>query len=80
MIDLSFLVHPAYQYEKVMQFISTAKKEGATILSGGERPKVCTRESLYCSIIRFNVSCDSTIDLLNNGSTWKKVTLLSQQL
>ncbi|WOG99513.1 hypothetical protein DCAR_0518866 [Daucus carota subsp. sativus] len=27
------------QYEKVMQFISTAKKEGATILSGGERPK-----------------------------------------
>lgn len=27
------------QYEKVMQFISTAKKEGATILSGGGRPK-----------------------------------------
>ncbi|CAI9112536.1 OLC1v1012997C2 [Oldenlandia corymbosa var. corymbosa] len=27
------------QYEKIMNFISTAKKEGATILYGGERPK-----------------------------------------
>ncbi|XP_050224035.1 aminoaldehyde dehydrogenase 2, peroxisomal [Mercurialis annua] len=27
------------QYEKVMKFISTARSEGATILSGGDRPK-----------------------------------------
>ncbi|CAN1179818.1 Aminoaldehyde dehydrogenase ALDH10A8, chloroplastic [Linum perenne] len=29
----------AGQYEKVMKFISTAKSEGATILTGGDRPK-----------------------------------------
>ncbi|XP_052176261.1 aminoaldehyde dehydrogenase 2, peroxisomal [Diospyros lotus] len=29
----------AGQYEKVMQFISTAKREGATILCGGDRPQ-----------------------------------------
>lgn len=28
------------QYEKVLKFISTAKNEGATILSGGARPEV----------------------------------------
>lgn len=28
------------QYEKVMNFIATAKSEGATILYGGERPEV----------------------------------------
>lgn len=63
-----------------MQFISTAKKEGATILSGGQRPKVYIRESLYCFIIQYIVCCGTTIDLPNNGSIWRKVTSLSQQL
>jgi len=28
------------QYKKVLNFISTAKSEGATILTGGRRPEV----------------------------------------
>lgn len=35
-----FILGHIFQYEKVMEFISTAKKEGATILCGGARPKV----------------------------------------
>lgn len=36
------LTHPIAlcQYEKIKQFVSTAKSQGATILTGGVRPKV----------------------------------------
>lgn len=36
------LTHVIYlsQYEKIKKFVSNAKSEGATILTGGVRPKV----------------------------------------
>lgn len=38
------------QYEKIMKFISNAKSEGATILTGGSRPEVCIIVYFLCSI------------------------------
>lgn len=37
---ICYLMLPLVQYEKTLKFISTAKSEGATILTGGARPEV----------------------------------------
>ncbi|KAB5524927.1 hypothetical protein DKX38_022676 [Salix brachista] len=41
-VGLAQLLVEGRQYEKVLEFIATAKSEGATILSGGDRPKHLT--------------------------------------
>lgn len=34
------------QYEKIKKFVSTAKSQGATILTGGVRPKVMPQSTI----------------------------------
>lgn len=49
-----------FQYEKILNFITTAKGEGATILHGGGRPQVRTYpDSQYIVIIMLAILfCD----------------------
>ncbi|CAI0398984.1 unnamed protein product [Linum tenue] len=54
------------QYEKILKFISTAKSEGATILTGGARPK--WREEVFGPVLCVKTfsSEEEAIDLAND--------------
>lgn len=67
------------QYEKVLKFISTARSEGATILSGGVRPKVECLSCQYQHCCFLNLLLKFCY-LINNGSIWRGGSSSSQPL
>ena len=76
--NIYYLFH-LLQYEKVLKFISTARSEGATILSGGGRPQVeCfSCQHLHCFFLNLLLKFNDTT---NNGSIWRGGSSLSQPL
>lgn len=42
-----------FQYEKIKKFVANAKSEGATILTGGVRPKVIPSSQMLVRVLAF---------------------------